>query len=310
MDSVVAELELILPRSEDEEISHLSEEIRRQIPQQRLAPARFDITDGLLHVARARSDVDEGDQAATKAAMAALIESGERIVSELRGSNCDKRLVATFVELEKQLRSGENIIQLGYTSLACDRLRAKFENEIPDAVVAAMEAHSEGVQLYLAQFPDWIRFMQNAASAHLTEEDVAIIGETAERAVEKLIEAGSAVDSEVPKTIEFLRNLIASPGRESKRAAYAMIVTIENLVSKIAHYSADFMDKTVNKTIDEMSSKLAKGISRAAVVALLAVALEGAIGLSQIADASSVSAWKQGVADLIRKQIESFDNKK
>src|SRR3546814_3075773 len=72
--------------------------------------------------------------------------------------------------------------------------------------------------------------------------------------ISALTQNPSLADPEVPKTIAFVRQFLSFPGGASKRAAFAMIRTTENLVSSILRHSVSFFSKTAEKTVDAAST--------------------------------------------------------
>jgi hypothetical protein len=154
--------------------------------------------------------------------------------------------------------------------------------------------------LYLGQFDDWVKFTQNAASAELTPVDVDRVFSTTARLVERLEAAGQSVNPEVPRTIAFLNSLIAVPGEASRRAAYAVLRTIENLVAKVFLYGAAFLDDLITRTSSAVSSTASKAI----VVVLLTVALDGAVGLTPVVARLADAAWMEAAVEVVRRQID------
>src|SRR3546814_3818 len=115
-------------------------------------------------------------------------------------------------------------------------------------------AYSASVSLYVAQFPEWDQFTQKAAAIDLDEDDIAEVDIAAGEIISALTQNPSLADPEVPKTIAFVRQFLSFPGGASKRAAFAMIRTIENLVSSILRHSVSFFSKTAEKTVDAAST--------------------------------------------------------
>jgi hypothetical protein len=94
--------------------------------------------------------------------------------------------------------------------------------------------------------------------------------------------------------------LLANPSGASKRAAYAVLRTVENLVSRIFAYGLDYFDQTAKKTVSSLSSVTAKMI----VSGLLALAATGAIGLAPLSTRIQDLGWLRAAAEIIKRQID------
>src|SRR5262249_46420550 len=145
-------------------------------------------------------------------------------------------------------------------------------DELPNAIAAMIKSHTAGVAMYVAQFPEWSRFVENAAEIDFDHSEVSALVLLTEDLQRKLEERRDIAHPEVPKTFAFLLQLAKNPPQTLKRVAFALFVTLENFLSKVYHYAADFLDKTVTKTIDEASTSASKALARAAAVALLTLA--------------------------------------
>ena len=184
--------------------------------------------------------------------------------------------------------------------MAVERVCKGAASELPDALLGAIEGQTAGIGMYVAQFPAWQRFSENAASVELDARDVQRIGEAAQVVIDKLNLQPEIADDEVPRTLKALRALIADPAQATKRAAFAVLRTVENLVAKIYQYGADFLDKTVMKTIDGLSGAASKVI----IGSLLTIALAATVNLGGVTGKVAETAWMKTAAELVRKQIE------
>jgi hypothetical protein len=275
-------------------------ELRRIIPAQKVAPIQFEIRNGRLALQRRRSATAAEDRASTEIAREELLRGGQRILTELRGSNCDRRLIESLEYLQEQLSTGESIIRVGLSNIACEMMCGVYEAELPDAVASMIRSHTRGVDMFAAQFPEWNRFVENAAAVHINENDVAAIHATTKSLVQRLDAEANLVDPEVPETLSRLNNLISDPRTASKRAAFAILRSIENLVSKVFSCGADLMEKTVTKTIDGLSTVASKAL----IVGLLTIALTGASSIGPLASKVKEMASLKSAAELVERQLE------
>ena len=179
-------------------------------------------------------------------------------------------------------------------------MSAQFQSELPDAIAAMFNSYSASISLYVAQFPEWDQFTHKAAAIALDEHDVAQVDVAAGEVITALQENPALADSDVPKTIAFIRRFISLPGASSKRAAFAMIRTIENLVSSILRHSVTFFSKTAERTVEAGSTAASK-----AIIGLLGIALMSATGIGPAAVRTG-APWVKQAVEIVQKQIEKL----
>jgi hypothetical protein len=107
-------------------------------------------------------------------------------------------------------------------------------------------------------------------------------------------------EPDVPETIVSIKKFLSFPGNSSKRAAFAMIRTIENLVSSIIRYSVEFFAKTAEKLLEDLSTAASRTI-----VGLLGLALMSATGIGPAALRAG-APWVNQAAEIVKKQIEQL----
>lgn len=273
-------------------------ELRSLVPRQKIAPAQFDIVSSRLTVAVTPSHSRDEDRNGIEAARASLQKAGAKIIQELQNSNCDKRLLENVQELQGQLSEEPNAVRLGLTNLGCEMMSVAFEQELPIAVVAMLRAHTRGVQLFVGQFPEWNRFLENASTAHLENADIARLHSASRNLVDELKANPEIVDPEVPRTISYLSEMLVSPSASSKRAAFAVLRSIENLVSRIFAYGADFAERTMEKSVDRGST-----VAAAVIIAMLSIALTGASVIGPVAGKVPEMNWVKTASEIVKKQI-------
>ena len=284
------------------ELQSTTLELRRIVPTQKLAPIEVDIVNYRLELVSRPANTLAHDKSNAEAAAESLIKSGERIIGELGKSNCDNRLLTTFKDLQDKLSRRDNIIQLGFTNISCDQLTKTFELELPDAVASLMRSHCRNVDLYLAQFPAWTKFIENAQFVSLEERDIAQLRSNADELASLLGREITLVDPKIPVTLKALSEMLATPGRSAKRAAFAIIRSIENLVSRVFTYGIDYIDQTAQKTVTLLSSTT----SRVVVASLLALGLAGANALAPIAGTISELSWLNASTRIIQRELSEL----
>ncbi|PVB63431.1 hypothetical protein [Labrenzia sp. 011] len=274
------------------------DDLDRIVPRQQVAPVQFDIVEDRIVVASRAPKTAEADRANIQSALEHIRGSGEQLLNNLANSNCDRRLLESVSELHSQLISEGNVVKIGLTNMACGVMGAQFQEELPDAIAGMLNAYNASISLYVAQFPEWEQFTQRASLIDLDEDDVAEVDIAADEVIAFLSQHPALADPEVPKTIAHIRQFLALPGTSSKRAAFAMIRTIENLVSSIVRHSLNFFNKTTENMVDVASKAAAK-----LIIGLLGVALMSASGIGPAAMRAG-APWVKQAAEIVQKQIE------
>lgn len=270
------------------------------VPRQQVAPARFDVVDGRIVLADLIPKTLEEDRGNISAALDHIKGSGESLIRSLEQSNCDRRLLDSVRELHTQIEANGNAVKIGLTNLACGVMSAQFQQELPDALNAMFNSYSASVSMYVAQFPEWEQFTQRAASIDLDEEEIAEIDVAASEVIRALESQPELADPEVPKTIKLVREFMSRPGNSAKRAAFAMMRTIENLVSSIVRHSVAALERTAEKTVDGLSTAASK-----IIVGLLSIALVGATGIGSAA-VHAGAPWVKQAAEVVQRQISQL----
>lgn len=282
-----------------EENTAYSEKLQRIVPEQKFSPVKFEIINNKIRIAHNKAEANDQDKTNVNSALEYIRDSGRHIIKNLEQSNCDPRLLDSMKVLQENLESGEDIIKAGCMNIMCGNMAAKFMSELPDATAAMLTAFNANVSLYVAQFPEWEQFTRKAAQANLDEDDVNEIDRAAAEVIDTLSSNPNLADPEVPRTIELVQKFLKYPGSSTKRAAFAMMRTIENLVSSIIQHSMDFIDKTAEKVVDKGSTTASK-----IVVGLLGVALLSATGIGSAA-AHAGAPWVREAAQIVQKLIEN-----
>lgn len=154
----------------------------------------------------------------------------------------------------------------------------------------------------MGQFPEWNKFLDNAASTKIELDDVVALQSITKVIAQELRSKPEIVDAEVPKTISYLAEMLDNPSALGRRAAFALLRSIENMISRIFTYGADFAEKTATKTVDGASTATSKLI----VVGLLSLALSGAASITPIASKIPEMAWIQTASEIVKKQLEKM----
>ena len=218
----------------------------------------------------------------------------------LEESNHDRRLRDIVSDIKSRLSISQDIIQLGIFSITCQLVIDRFEEELPAVWSAQLQAFSIGIGMYVAQFPEWLRFSDNAATAEFAIEDVTRLFQSGTSLVEELRNAGSAVDPEVPQTLAFLLEAIKDPRRALKRTVFAAIRTVENLVSAVL--------RSCGVVLGSVSKGIAQGVALSTKVitasSILVIAAHAAVPIDPAAGRVLQTTWLGKAGKLI---LESFN---
>jgi hypothetical protein len=282
------------------------EQVRKTIPEQKIGPAQFDIQNGKIFVSNPNLYKNEIDRVAIKAAREELCKIGKNIIEELKQKNHDPKLVQSLIYLqEKLINESENVVALGMAGITCDVMCGQYESELSDSMLGMIRAHTRNVDIFAAQFPDWRRFLENAASVDIDGSVVSEVQNRGQHVADALEKEKNIVSPEVTAIIRSIIGATKRPGVTAKRAAFAFIRSIENLIIKIYSYSFEFIDKTIKKTIDDMSSIASKAI----VISLLTLALQNAAQIGPIALRIPEMSWLRNATEFVQNHINTMKSK-
>ncbi|WP_445191830.1 hypothetical protein ACT009_14825 [Sphingomonas sp. Tas61C01] len=209
-----------------------AERLRALTPDQQIGPVQFEYDGSVIRVRHYGSAIPEIDRASAEQARIALLDEGDWLVGNLQGSNTDRRLTSTIEGMQSRLRERQDVIQLGIANLACDQVTKRLGEELADVMGARLHAYTIGISFYVAQFPEWQRFSENAAAAEHTPADAQLAYQAATRLVAKLDELPELVDPEVPMSIRLVVEALGHPSRATRRAVYALLRILENFAAK------------------------------------------------------------------------------
>jgi hypothetical protein len=278
--------------------------LRQIVPDQKIAPVQFQISDNRLVISHRKSLSREADDANIEAAKAEVLRNGDKIISELLLSNCDRRLLASMQELQAQFQGEVDAIKIGLMNIGCEVMCNSYDAELPTAVASMLRAHTHSVQMFVGQFPEWARFVENAATADLDQADITSLRVASQTLVEAMKMQPELVNPEVPRTIIYLAEMLNSPTKAGKRAAFAMLRSLENLVSRVFGYGADFLEKTAEKSVDGASTAASK-----VVVGLLLLGLTGAVAIGPVSSKIPDMNWMKTATEIVKKQLDELTGK-
>jgi hypothetical protein len=208
-------------------------EVVELTPDQKTGPLRFTMIDGIVHVEHQAAVARTQDHQNVNAAKTELIAAGKAAKEFLSSANFDIRLVDEVSLIVKRLEADQDIIALGVSAISFQQIAEVFTNELPDFWSAKLQGFSLGLSMYVAQFPEWMRFAENAADAEFSVDDIERLYVAGRQLTEELKKQEHLVDPEVPRSLAFLLESIHQPRRAAKRTVYATVRSVENLVSVV-----------------------------------------------------------------------------
>jgi hypothetical protein len=185
-----------------------------------------------------------------------LLENGERVLADLRNSNCPPRLIDSFSQVQTRLSWKRNIVQVGMEAQSCMQLLAFSSEELSSTQFGLVKAHLVGVANYLAQFPDWRLFMENAAEAHVDRESVRELVATARVLASHFKENSDQASPAVPAALENVAAHVAEMKNPDGRSILALGRTLENVWSLLAAQLLEIK----NEVVKEARKAIAKAV--------------------------------------------------
>lgn len=289
----------ILDLGNTEELRQLA----RVVPAQKISPAKFGIDNGRIFLVAQNHEAPTNDANNVGAARAHLRQSGEKIIEALRASNCDRRLIEGLESLQASLAEPSNVIELGLTNIGCEAMCGMASAELPDAICGMLRGHTTAVGMFVAQFPEWQRFSENAAAIELTPADVKEINRAASQIISRIQDRPDIADDEVPRTIRAIRSLTADSSTTVKKAAFALLRTIENFVATVFSFGADFIGKSATKT----SEALSDAVARAAIVVLMSAAVAGVGQMTGVTGKIAEASWMKTAVEIVQRQLSGTE---
>jgi hypothetical protein len=260
------------------------------LPSPKVAPFNFDIVDKRLVVVS--QPASASDTGATASARTALLEQGQRLLEALTASNSNPLLRDALQILQIKLSSGHDIVQLGLLNLTWEGAVHGAEDEVSAVMARSLQAHALGVRHYLAQYPEWVAFSDNAAELELSREELEALARETEQLADKL-ESEITVDEEVPRSLRFVANVRKQPAKELKRAGLALIRTIENLAISVFRQLSDFASTIFKQSLSAARVPVAGALG----LAIAAIILHQA----EIWATVSGAAWLKPAAEIIQR---------
>ena len=158
--------------------------------------------------------------------------------------------------------------------------------------------------MYVAQFPQWQEFSENAAKLEIDEDVSKIIIDATEDTLSKIQSAPELADPEVPNSLLFMLEAVKDPQKSSKRAVFALLRTLENLISTAMRFAASIVEKTLEKTADHASEALSKAFA----ASLFLLVITGATRLAPAASNVQEISWMRPAVEIVQKELSKLQS--
>ncbi|WP_284775735.1 hypothetical protein [Agrobacterium sp. lyk4-40-TYG-31] len=272
------------------------------VPDQKVSPVHFDIKNDKLILTHLRANSRPEDSQNVHRARSTLIESGQKIIEELRQSNCDRRFLEDVIAVQTRLESTHDIVQLGILNIACEEQRREFEPELPRLLAGKLRAHFSNIAMYVAQFPEWLRYAENALEVELSAADIRRSQDIANEIAEKFEAVPAKVDADVPRTLRAISDAISHPATAARRVAFALVRTLENLFIRVFSHVGKFFDDVASQSL----SKSAKIGSSAVAISFGSMILGYATNLAAIYEKVPGMAWLKTAVEIFTNALPAF----
>ena len=277
-------------------------EVARIAPNQELSPLQFQISDDKLTIRSIPSGELIEDRKLTSSARSLLVEQGDEVISELEGSNCDRRFLDHMRFVQHKLETAVNIVQLGLTSQAATVVLDKYSDELPSITSAKSQAYLLGISQYAGQFPEWRRFCEQASSLELDQSDANLAKAAVESLLPQLKKSTSSIDPEIPKSFQFIIDCVSDPKDTSKRVTYGLVRTLENFSATIFLSVVDY----VKSLHQGANTGIRRGTAGLMALSLVVAAIQCARSLTPTASKIPGLTWLERAADVMDENLPAL----
>ena len=276
--------------------------LRNLIPEQSLSPLSFEIESEKVVVAESARGTPNLSESSAEALHLQLVSDTSTFLDELKNSNCDPRMLKRFEDLHDRLCENSNPISIGISNISASLMTTNFSQELPDAIVAAAASVHQGISMYLGQFPEWREFSETAAGVEIDTRVEEVTLSAALEVVGELEREPELCDPEVPASLRYLINAIKQPGTSVKRAVFALIRSLENLIAVSWRFGSDLVEQTFTKSVERISD----GVSRALAITAFTVVLGGATTLLSVSGIVGELHWIGPAKELVERNLSSL----
>lgn len=269
------------------------ERIARVLPEQKFGPLYYTFQDGKLSIEKKREYPVSGDSRSVDEARNHLIIDGRELSNILNAGNCDYRLVDYIITITNGIEINDGVISLGLQLITLDEYIKISEGELPSILIARLRGFLFGTTHFIGQFRDWELFIETSSKSNFDADDIESTQKVGRALVHGLQASNLPVSKEVPQSIERILEAVIGTRESAKRAAWAALRAIENLVIAVAKECVASV-KSLKKGADK---GLEKGATAIAMATLLYVAVSAAGDIAPHAARIMKASW---ISDIIK----------
>jgi hypothetical protein len=224
--------------------------VSKSLPPQQIAPVKFGIENDLLVVVHDVATPDPQDVNIVNSVRQNLLSSGERLIRELCQSQCDRRFIESIEMLQAEVEANQDIIQLGMQTQGCQVTSQTFGEEFPTFHQGLLAAYLMAVMDYVGQFPDWHRFLENAAGARMLEAEMIESLRQVVRDLAGAVKNAPIAVPEVAEELEWLAEQVSDEGPVTKKKVFAVGQSLQNFAAAFVKWNLELIQKTSGKIQD------------------------------------------------------------
>jgi hypothetical protein len=227
----------------------------------------------------------------------------DKIIAELRQSNVDRRSLAIVEDMHEHLAQKSNVVRIGITNIALEGVMEDITEMAAPAISARIKAFHFGVRIFVSQFDEWHTFLDQSADADVTPEAVRDAKSVARSLADEFRARPQLVSPEVPLSIELILEAYKSPRTSAKRLTFALVRSIENIVSSILSSALEIK----NKALEGVGIGTKRGVAIAMGTGLVALAVGAAHSIAPTATRVLDTNWMQSAVKVIEKELSKPD---
>lgn len=233
-----------------------AKQIAALVPEQQVAPVRFGWREDKLSVVHVQASPEPRDADIVKSARRSIERTGEKVLEALRKSQCEHRFMALMEELHADFIGGEDIVYLGMQSHQCQIAAKAYEGEFSAYAQSLVVAYFASLHDYVSQFPEWYRFLENAAAAQIVEQNLLDDLRALLRGLHQEAVASPTVEAEVAKKLSWLAQLLATDN-VPKQVVIAVAISVQNLAAAVVKWGAELAIEAANQTKKFLANAIA-----------------------------------------------------
>ena len=270
-------------------------EIAKVLPEQKFGAVYFHFSGVHLELERRRDYVKGDSRKIVEEARARLVRDGKELLSHLAASNCDARLITSVAGIVEDIEEANSIVQTGISLITLEEYVRLAGDEVQPIVLSILRGFVYGATHFVGQFREWELFVENSSESNFDQNDIESARRVGRALADGLGQKEISVSPEVPKSFRLLADAIIDYRSASRRAAWAMLRAVENLIIVVAKECVTSVS-ALKKGVDK---GLGKGGAAVALATLLYVAISAAGDITPQAARVMKSTWIDDIVKII-----------